>query len=320
MLHGARRRRRARCEHRQGDLEDLHRPTSRSRGRRTRTACSCTGRAAGGVWDAPTIDTVRGALYVGTGDAVTPPESPLTDAVVAIDLKTGKVLWSCRAIEDDLFMGGCNGPDRGEAVPEPDGAGLRHRQLADPGDAAERQARAVRRHQGRRRARARSRRQRRAAVSRQSLAGQPVGFTGRGRGGIVWGGAADGQQRLLRHGRGGPRRRCRTRRQDRLGVHRAWPPARQRRAWRGADDDSRRRVRGRRRRSALRGLGRDGKQLWEFNTAQPFETVNKVAGARWRDRHVSGAVIVDGMVYVGSGYAISAGASGGNVLLAFGVE
>jgi len=35
---------------------------------------------------------------------------------------------------------------------------------------------------------------------------------------------------------------------------------------------------------------------------------------------VSGAVVVDGMVYVGSGYAISAGASGGNVLLAFAVE
>ena len=52
------------------------------------------GPATGGVWDAPTIDTVRGALYVGTGDAVTPPESQLTDAVVAMDLKTGKVLWS----------------------------------------------------------------------------------------------------------------------------------------------------------------------------------------------------------------------------------
>jgi len=63
----------------------------------------------------------------------------------------------------------------------------------------------------------------------------------------------------------------------------------------------------------------DGKQLWEFNTVQPFETVNKVA-ARGGQIAVSGAVIVDGMVYIGTGYAISAGASGGNVLLAFGVE
>jgi polyvinyl alcohol dehydrogenase (cytochrome) len=64
----------------------------------------------------------------------------------------------------------------------------------------------------------------------------------------------------------------------------------------------------------------DGKQLWEFNTAQPFETVNKVAGARGGAIATSGAVVVDGMVYVGSGYGISSGASGGNVLLAFGVN
>ena len=56
------------------------------------------GPSAGGIWDSPTIDTVRGALYVGTGDPVTPPESPLTDAVVAMDLKTGKVLWSYRVV------------------------------------------------------------------------------------------------------------------------------------------------------------------------------------------------------------------------------
>jgi hypothetical protein len=31
-------------------------------------------------------------------------------------------------------------------------------------------------------------------------------------------------------------------------------------------------------------------------------------------------VVVDGMLYVGSGYAVGSGASGGNVLLAFGVE
>ena len=42
------------------------------------------------------------------------------------------------------------------------------------------------------------------------------------------------------------------------------------------------------------------------------------AGARRCDRH-SGAVVVDGMVYVASGYAIERGL-GGNVLLAFGVE
>jgi hypothetical protein len=31
-------------------------------------------------------------------------------------------------------------------------------------------------------------------------------------------------------------------------------------------------------------------------------------------------VIVNGMVYVGSGYAVGSGAQGGNVLLAFGID
>jgi polyvinyl alcohol dehydrogenase (cytochrome) len=51
----------------------------------------------------------------------------------------------------------------------------------------------------------------------------------------------------------------------------------------------------------------------------PSRPVNKVQ-ARGGAINTSGAVVVDGMVFVGSGYAISAGASGGNVLLAFGVE
>ena len=63
----------------------------------------------------------------------------------------------------------------------------------------------------------------------------------------------------------------------------------------------------------------DGKQLWQFNTAQDFDTVNKVK-AKGGAINTSGASIVDGMVYVSSGYAIVAGASAGNVLLAFGVE
>ena len=63
----------------------------------------------------------------------------------------------------------------------------------------------------------------------------------------------------------------------------------------------------------------DGKQLWEFNTAQDIATVNKVP-ARGGAIATAGAVVVDGMVYISSGYAISSGAQAGNVLLAFGVE
>jgi hypothetical protein len=34
----------------------------------------------------------------------------------------------------------------------------------------------------------------------------------------------------------------------------------------------------------------------------------------------TGAVVVGGMVFIGSGYGISSAAAGGNVLLAFGVD
>ena len=63
----------------------------------------------------------------------------------------------------------------------------------------------------------------------------------------------------------------------------------------------------------------DGKPLWEYNTAQEVATVNKVP-AHGGAISSTGATIVNGMVFVSSGYAISSGASGGNVLLAFGAN
>ncbi|MGH9592187.1 MAG: PQQ-binding-like beta-propeller repeat protein, partial [Bryobacteraceae bacterium] len=50
--------------------------------------------AGAGVWNSPTIDPKRGALYVGTGDAYAEPAAKTTDAIVALDLKSGKILWS----------------------------------------------------------------------------------------------------------------------------------------------------------------------------------------------------------------------------------
>ena len=276
------------------------------------------GPSAGGVWNAPTIDPVRGALYVGTGDAVTPPESPLTDAVVAMDLKTGKVLWSYRAANQDLFMGGCNGPTKSEACPSqmgpdfdignspilvtlPNGkraviAGAKNADVfaLDPDDKGK-------------------------LLYRVNPLGVPPGQFGRGRGSIVWGGATDGQRvyygtgaaglaalnaeggsvwQFTAPGLGG---------RGNAGLGAA-PTAIPGVVFEGATDGQ-----------LFAVSATDGKQLWQFNTAQDFDTVNKVK-AHGGAINTSGAVIVGGMVFVGSGYAISAGASGGNVLLAFGVE
>jgi len=52
--------------------------------------------AGGGIWNTPTVDARRHAVYFGTGDATTAPSPPTTDAVMAVDLDTGKTLWPTR--------------------------------------------------------------------------------------------------------------------------------------------------------------------------------------------------------------------------------
>jgi len=66
--------------------------------------------AGAGIWDSPTIDVKRGALYVGTGDAYVDPADEATDAIVAFDLATGKRLWVQQKTSGDVFNFGCISP------------------------------------------------------------------------------------------------------------------------------------------------------------------------------------------------------------------
>jgi len=59
-----------------------------------------------------------------------------------------------------------------------------------------------------------------------------------------------------------------------------------------------------------------GRPIWEFNTAQDFPTVNGVK-ARGGSMGSAGPVVVDGMLYVTSGYVGFQNGVPGNVLLAF---
>jgi polyvinyl alcohol dehydrogenase (cytochrome) len=62
----------------------------------------------------------------------------------------------------------------------------------------------------------------------------------------------------------------------------------------------------------------DGELLWDFNTMRDFETVNGVKG-RGGSIDGPGAVVVNGMVFISSGYPRNGGVPG-NVLLAFSPE
>ena len=62
----------------------------------------------------------------------------------------------------------------------------------------------------------------------------------------------------------------------------------------------------------------DGRIVWEFDTARPFETVNKVA-AMGGSIDVGGPAVAEGVVLTTSGYPTFGGRAG-NVLLAFSVD
>jgi polyvinyl alcohol dehydrogenase (cytochrome) len=66
------------------------------------------GPAGAGVWSAPTVDVKRGALYIATGNSYADPPQPTADAVIALDLATGKVRWVTQPVSNnDVFSGGC---------------------------------------------------------------------------------------------------------------------------------------------------------------------------------------------------------------------
>ncbi len=52
------------------------------------------GPAGGAVAAAPSIDVKRGLLYAGTGGSLTDLDQPLTDAVIALDLADGQLRWA----------------------------------------------------------------------------------------------------------------------------------------------------------------------------------------------------------------------------------
>ena len=68
------------------------------------------GPSGASVWSAPTIDERLGALYVATGDNYSDPPTNTSDAILAMDLRTGKMLWSRQLTPNDAFNTACGAP------------------------------------------------------------------------------------------------------------------------------------------------------------------------------------------------------------------
>jgi polyvinyl alcohol dehydrogenase (cytochrome) len=291
------------------------------------------GPSGAGVWSTPTVDKRRGLLYVTTGDNYSRPATATSDAVVALELATGRIVWSRQTTPNDVWNSACN--SGGANCPED--AGPDH----DFGSSAM----LVRTANG----------------AEVLVAGQKSGVVyaldpanggkllwetrvGKGgtNGGVQWGTATDGRQvyasvsdvvRLqnvsgaapvgsaqLDTTQGGgltalditngsrvwfaPSTPCNP---PRLGCSPAQPAAVSATpdaVFSGSIDGH------------LRAFSTaDGHLLWDFDTARDYETVNGVA-AKGGSLDGAGAVIVGGMVYVNSGYPRFGGLPG-NVLLAF---
>jgi polyvinyl alcohol dehydrogenase (cytochrome) len=59
------------------------------------------------VWCSPTIDLKRGLVYIGTGENYTNPATKNSDAVQALDMKTGKLKWNFQATTGDTYNAAC---------------------------------------------------------------------------------------------------------------------------------------------------------------------------------------------------------------------
>jgi polyvinyl alcohol dehydrogenase (cytochrome) len=79
------------------------------------------GPSGAGIWSAPTIDAKRGLVYVATGDNYSTPPTKTSDALMAINIKTGRITWVRQITSGDAYNSACgnnsgncpaeNGPD-----------------------------------------------------------------------------------------------------------------------------------------------------------------------------------------------------------------
>ena len=264
--------------------------------------------SGGSVWNSPTVDPRRGAIYFGTGDAETEPAPATTDAILAVDIKTGRRLWTYQAQANDAFLGGCTGAQKTENCPKDVGPDL------DIGNSP-----ILKTLSGGKRVLVFGTKDGHVFALDPDARGRVLWNTkvvpagGRGTGGIFWGGAADDRNAYLGLA---------------SGSMAAVKLASGKLAWSSKLSSGNNSAAT----SAIPGVAveggmdgvlhalstTDGKELWRFETARPFDTVNKVP-AHGGGLGSAGPTVAGGMLFVGSGYAV-VGDRTGNVLLAFGPE
>jgi polyvinyl alcohol dehydrogenase (cytochrome) len=273
------------------------------------------GPSGGGVWNSPTLDPKRRTLYVGTGDAYTEPAPKTTDAIVAMDMDNGRMLWSVQDTPGDAWVVACI-PGQASADNCPKDAGPDYDFGSSPilktlpnGKSvliAGQKSGTVWAHDPDAKG---------VVVWKTRVVEKAPSFQGQ----ITFGGAADDRTAYFGLNSGGV---------IALAVNngeRKWFTPMEAAKGRGTGQDAAVSISpgvlfsggwdG-----VLRALSTsDGKILWQFDMLRDFDTVNKVA-AKGGSMGSAGPTIAGGLVFVGSGYPGVQNGRPGNVLLAFGAE
>ncbi len=59
------------------------------------------------VWTTPAVDQKRGRIYFGTGENLSEPATDTSDAIIALDIETGKLAWKFQATVGDVWNAAC---------------------------------------------------------------------------------------------------------------------------------------------------------------------------------------------------------------------
>jgi polyvinyl alcohol dehydrogenase (cytochrome) len=73
----------------------------------TRLGSTAWGPSGVGVWTAPVLDVERDTMYVTTGDNYSDPPTAMSDALVALRMSTGEILWSKQLTAKDAWNSSC---------------------------------------------------------------------------------------------------------------------------------------------------------------------------------------------------------------------
>jgi polyvinyl alcohol dehydrogenase (cytochrome) len=79
--------------------------------RKNKAGVQLMGPSGAAVWSSPTVDLEKSMVFVTTGDSYSDPAADTSDAFVAFDLKTGKLQWSRQMSSGDAFTVDCDLPE-----------------------------------------------------------------------------------------------------------------------------------------------------------------------------------------------------------------